>query len=52
MNTQKNLVNFATFINDIAGEAFDELGSGFKEDTYQKALAISLRKKKLNILKS
>ena len=51
MNTQKNLVNFATFINDIANEAFDELGSGFKEDTYQKALAISLRKNKVKYLK-
>lgn len=51
MNTQKNLENFANFINDIASEAFDELGSGFKEDTYQKALAISLRKNKIKYLK-
>ena len=51
MNTQKNLINFATFIDDIASEAFDELGSGFKEDTYQKALAISLRKNKVKYLK-
>ena len=32
MNTQKNLINFATFINDIASEAFDELGSCLDDD--------------------
>ena len=43
MNSKKNLLKLTTLIHQLAFEAYEELGPGFKEDTFQKALAISFR---------
>ena len=51
MNNTKDLLKFAKILKDISNEAFKELGSGFKEDTFQKALAICLRQRNIDYLK-
>ena len=51
MNTKKNLIKLTEFIHDLAFESYQELGPGFKEDTFQKALAISFRHTGVQYLK-
>jgi GxxExxY protein len=51
MNTKKNLVKLTEFIHELAFESYQELGPGFKEDTFQKALAISFRHTGVQYLK-
>ena len=51
MNTKKNLVKLTDFIHELAFESYQELGPGFKEDTFQKALAISFRHTGVQYLK-
>ena len=51
MNTQKNLINLTNYVHELAFESYQELGPGFKEDTFQKALAISFRHAGIEYLK-
>jgi GxxExxY protein len=51
MNTKKNLIKLTEFIHELAFESYQELGPGFKEDTFQKALAISFRHTGVQYLK-
>ena len=51
MNTKKDLVGLANYVHRIAFESYRELGPGFKEDTFQKALAISFRHSQVEYLK-
>ena len=51
MNTKKNLIKLTEFIHELAFESYQELGPGFKEDTFQKALAISFRHTVVQYLK-
>ena len=51
MNTKKSLVNLTNYIHELAFESYQELGPGFKEDTFQKALAISFRHAGIEYLK-
>ena len=51
MNTRKDLIKVTEEIHKLALSAFESLGSGFKEDTFQKALSISFRKEGINYLK-
>ena len=47
MNDIEQLEKCTQQILSLAENVYLELGSGFKEDTYQKALAISFRKQKI-----
>ena len=40
MNSKRELVKVTEEINKLALAAFQSLGSGFKEETFQKALSI------------
>ena len=51
MNTKKSLVNLTNYIHELAFDSYQELGPGFKEDTFQKALAISFRHAGIEYLK-
>lgn len=51
MNTKKDLIKATKEIHKLALAAFESLGSGFKEDTFQKALSISFRKEGITYLK-
>ena len=51
MNTKKELVKTTEEIYKLALKAFEALGSGFKEDTFQKALSISFRKEGIAYMK-
>lgn len=51
MNTKKDLIKATQEIHKLALAAFESLGSGFKEDTFQKALSISFRKEGITYLK-
>ena len=51
MNTKKNLLSALAAIHNLATESYKELGPGFKEDTFQKALAISFRHAGIHYLK-
>ena len=51
MNTRKDLIKVTEVIQNLALLAFESLGSGFKEDTFQKALSISFRKEGIKYLK-
>lgn len=51
MNTKKNLLKLTSLIHELAFESYQELGPGFKEDTFQKALAISFRHAGVEYLK-
>ena len=47
MNDKEHLLKCTKQILDLAENVYSELGSGYKEDTYQKALAINFRKQKI-----
>ena len=51
MNSKKELLKFATFLKKLANNVYSELGSGFKEDTFQKALSICFRSQNIDYLK-
>lgn len=51
MNNKKELIKCTNHVLKLAEEVFKELGSGFKEDTLQQALAISFRKSKVDYLR-
>jgi GxxExxY protein len=51
MNEKKQLLKCTQHILKLAEECYLDLGSDFKEDTYQKALAISFRQEKIKYLK-
>lgn len=51
MNTKTNLVKLANRVRELAFESYQALGPGFKEDTFQKALAISFRHAGIEYLK-
>lgn len=51
MNSKKDLVKATEEIYKLALAAFHSLGSGFKEDTFQRALSISFRKEGIIYLK-
>ena len=51
MNAKKNLIQLTELVHGLAFEAFKELGPGFKEDTFQKALAVSFRHAGIQYLK-
>tara|TARA_A100001015_G_C14862016_1_gene660778 strand:- start:486 stop:998 length:513 start_codon:yes stop_codon:yes gene_type:complete len=51
MNSNKDLIKVTEKIYKLALAAFHQLGSGFKEDTFQKALSISFRKEGIIYLK-
>ena len=47
----KNHIKFLATIENLAQEVYANLGDGFSEDIYQKALAIELRAKKIDYLR-
>jgi len=51
MNKTKELIKCTNHILALAEEVYQELGSGFKEDTLQQALAIAFRGVKVNYLR-
>ena len=51
MNDKEHLLKFTQQILALAENVYIELGSGYKEDTYQKALAINFRKHKIKYYK-
>ena len=51
MNAQRSLIHLVGIIHELAFESYKELGPGFKEDTFQKALAISFRHADIEYLK-
>ena len=51
MNDKEHLLKFTQQILVLAENVYIELGSGYKEDTYQKALAINFRKHKIKYYK-
>jgi len=51
MNKTKELIKCTNHILALAEEVYQELGSGFKEDTLQQALAIAFRGAKVNYLR-
>ena len=51
MNSKKDLVKVTEEIYKLSLAAFHSLGSGFKEDTFQRALSISFRKEGIRYLK-
>ena len=51
MNNEKELIKCTSQILSLAEEVYKELGSGFKEDTFQKALSISFRHAGIKYLK-
>ena len=51
MNNEKELIKCTSQILLLAEEVYKELGSGFKEDTLQQALAISFRKAGIKYLR-
>ena len=51
MNQNKELIKCTNQILSLAEEVYDELGSGFKEDTLQQALAISFREANVKYLR-
>ena len=51
MNKEKNLLTFKEHVTMLAEEVYDELGSGFKEDTLQQALAIAFRQSNIKYLR-
>ena len=51
MNNTKELIKCTNHILGLAEEVYRELGSGFKEDTLQQALAIAFREAKVNYLR-
>ena len=51
MNNEKNLLTFKEHVTLLSEEVYDELGSGFKEDTLQQALAIAFRQSNIKYLR-
>jgi len=51
MNDKKYLLKCTKEILALAENVYHELGSGYKEDIYQRALAIQFRKKKIRYYK-
>ena len=51
MNDKEHLLKCTQQILELAENVYSELGSGYKEDTYQKALAIHFRKQKIKYYK-
>jgi GxxExxY protein len=51
MNTKKNLILLLDKVHSLATDSYRTLGPGFKEDTFQKALAISFRHAGIHYLK-
>ena len=51
MNKIEELIKCTNHIYTLAQNVYEELGSGFKEDTLQQALAIAFRKSKVNYLR-
>ena len=51
MNDKKHLLKCVKEILALAEDVYHELGSGYKEDIYQRALAIQFRKKKIRYYK-
>ena len=51
MNNTKELIKCTNHILALAEEVYQELGSGFKEDTLQQGLAIAFRGAKVNYLR-
>ena len=47
MSDKEDLIKCTQQILGLAENVYLELGSGYKEDTYQKALAINFRKQKI-----
>jgi len=47
MNDKEQLLKCTQQTLELAENVYSELGSGYKEDTYQKALAIHFRKQKI-----
>ena len=51
MNSKKDLISLLRAVHSMASESYKELGPGFKEDTFQKALSISFRHAGIKYLK-
>lgn len=51
MNNRRELLKFASLLEKLAIVTYSELGSGFKEDTFQKALSICFRLHKVDYFK-
>ena len=51
MNSQEQLVKFTNQVSSLAIEVYEELGSGFKEDTLQQGLAIAFRQARIKYLR-
>ena len=51
MNNRRELLKFASLLEKLAIITYSELGSGFKEDTFQKALSICFRLHKVDYFK-
>ncbi len=51
MSDKEDLIKCTQQILKLAENVYSELGSGYKEDTYQKALAIHFRKQKIKYYK-
>ena len=51
MNDKEHLLKCTNEILELAENVYSELGSGYREDIYQKALAIHFRKKKIKYYK-
>ena len=51
MNDKEHLLKCTKEILELAENVYSELGSGYREDIYQKALAIHFRKKKIKYYK-
>jgi len=51
MNNQKQIIKFTNQVSSLAAEVYQELGSGFKEDTLQQGLAIAFRQSNIKYLR-
>ncbi len=51
MNSQEQLIRFTNQVSSLAVEVYEELGSGFKEDTLQQGLAIAFRQARIKYLR-
>jgi len=51
MNEAKNIIKCTNHILSLAEQVYEELGSGFKEDTLQQALAIAFRESNIKYLR-
>ena len=51
MNNKEQLIKCSEHVLSLAEEVYGELGSGFKEDTLQQALAIAFRTANIKYLR-